>query len=201
MKGELFYMNNVLAVTADLKRCSIAVFYENELFEANENIDSPTYLVQLANDLCATNSIDINKLNRLLTVSGPGSFTGIRTAQSFVKGLSLALDIPADCVSYFDVIKNLYNHENNLVAVINSDKKQVYYRDFLSDTQGVIPSEELDNIITPIKIPLVGDKIISVKYENTVIPDFKSAKFLLDAAEDQLTEVQPLYMIGSYARI
>lgn len=194
-------MNNVLAVTADLKRCSIAVFYENELFEANENIDSPTYLVQLANDLCATNSIDINKLNRLLTVSGPGSFTGIRTAQSFVKGLSLALDIPADCVSYFDVIKNLYNHENNLVAVINSDKKQVYYRDFLSDTQGVIPSEELDNIITPIKIPLVGDKIISVKYENTVIPDFKSAKFLLDAAEDQLTEVQPLYMIGSYARI
>lgn len=194
-------MNNALAVTADLKRCSIAIFYENELFEANEDIDSPTYLVQLAYDLCTTRSIDISKLNRLLTVSGPGSFTGIRTAQSFVKGLSFALNIPAACVSYFDVIKNLYNHGDNLVAVINSDKKQVYYRDFLSDTQGVIPSEELDNVIASSKKNLVGDKIVSDKHENTVIPDFKSARFLLDTTEDQLTEVQPLYMVGSYAKL
>ena len=88
-------MSNILAVTAELKGCSIACKFEGKVFELNENLDSSTYLVKLAQDFCEKYGIDLTKIDRIITASGPGSFTGIRTAQSFVKGLSFALKIPA----------------------------------------------------------------------------------------------------------
>lgn len=188
-------MNNVLAVTADLKRCSIAVRYENKLFEINENLDSPTYLVQLSKNLFDENDIDLDNIQKLITASGPGSFTGIRTAQSFVKGLSLALNIPSACCSYFDVIKNLYG-KNQLIAIIKSEKNQVYYKDFSAKLFGIAPYQKFEENISE-NLPIVGDRIEEIlkftKHEFIEISDFKKARYLLDIENLELY-VKPLYI-------
>ena len=195
-------MNNILAVTADLKRCSIAVKFEGKLSEINEDVNAPTYLVKLAQDFCMRNKIDLQKIDRIITASGPGSFTGIRTAQSFTKGLALALGIPAVCASYFQIIKNLFEQEfgqrNDLVSIIQSEKKQVYFHDFSTGSFGVCPYESLEKMLnSEQKAPLAGDKIIEVlqntKREFFEIKNYKNAKNFLELTEFQPTVV-PLYI-------
>jgi tRNA A37 threonylcarbamoyladenosine modification protein TsaB len=99
---------NVLAITACLKRCSIAIAYDGELFEVNEYIDAPKNLVFLTDELIKSKGVDLRRINGVITVSGPGSFTGIRTAQSLTKGIAFSMKIPAASVSYFDVIQHIY---------------------------------------------------------------------------------------------
>ncbi|MBO4405622.1 MAG: tRNA (adenosine(37)-N6)-threonylcarbamoyltransferase complex dimerization subunit type 1 TsaB [Alphaproteobacteria bacterium] len=202
-------VKNVLAVTADLKRCSIAVKFEGQVFEVNENVNSPTYLVKLVQDLCSQNQIDLKKIDRVVTTSGPGSFTGIRTAQSFVKGIALALKIPAACASYFHVIKNLFGQkfgrERQPVAIIRSEKNQVYFYDFATENFGVSPYESLEKMIsaeksttqTSMAQPLAGDKIDEV-LQNTEreffeINNYKDAKNFLELTDFQ-SKVVPLYI-------
>ncbi len=204
-------IENVLAVTADLKRCSIAVKFDGQMFEINENVNAPTYLVKLAEDLCSRNKIDLERIDRVITASGPGSFTGIRTAQSFAKGFSLALGIPAVCASYFQVIKNLFaqkfGQEKNPTAIIRSEKNQAYFFDFATGNFGVSPYESLEKILNSKKTarasealslqPLAGDKIDEILH-NTAreffeIDDYKDARNFLDLTEFQ-SKVSPLYI-------
>lgn len=191
-----------MAVTADLKRCSIAAKFEGQLFEINENVNTPTYLVKLARDLCSRNKIDLQKIDRIITASGPGSFTGIRTAQSFVKGLSLALKIPAACASYFQVIKNLFGktskQKNDLVAIIKSEKNQVYFHDFATGNFGVSSYDSLEKMLdSEPNLPLAGDEIDEIlqntKREFFEIKDYKNAKNFLELTEYE-PKVAPLYI-------
>ena len=118
-------MKNILAVTACLKRCSVAISYENKIYELNQNVDAASNLVSLANELCEANKIDLRKLDGVVTASGPGSFTGIRVAQSFAKGIALACGLPSLSVSYFDVIQRIFNKQvNKLVIIIKSEKNE-----------------------------------------------------------------------------
>lgn len=188
-------MNNVLAVTADLKRCSVAVRYNNRVFSIDESLDSSTYLVPVTKALLDENNIELSKMERLITSSGPGSFTGIRTAQSFIKGLSLALGIPAFCCSYFDVIKNIFGN-NKFVAVIKSEKNQIYFKDFSSGLYGVTPFQKLEENISS-DLPLAGDKIEEIlNFTNrkfTEVSDFKKAKCFLEI-EALESEIKPIYI-------
>lgn len=190
-------MNNILVVTADLKRCSVALAYDNKIFSKTENLDSATHLVSLVRSVVNSANADLQKINSLITTSGPGSFTGIRVAQSVIKGLALSLNIPAKCLSYFEVIKNVYGKNEDIVALIKSEKQQVYFYDFAARTCGVSSYQELKSQVTP-HIPWVGEKIEklqSICDGNYVeISDFRDAKNLLsltDIADDQ---VCPLYI-------
>ncbi len=49
--------------------------------------------------LLLSERIKIGDLSRLVTSSGPGSFTGLRIAYSSLKGLSLALNLPIETMS------------------------------------------------------------------------------------------------------
>jgi len=185
-------MSNIFAVTAELKRCSIACKFDGQVFEINEDLDSSTYLVKLAQDFCEDHKIDLTKIDRIITTSGPGSFTGIRTAQSFVKGLSLALKIPAVCASYFQVIKDMFGQKKGFVAIIKSAKNQAYFYNFSTDDFGVCPYDQL-----PTDFPLVGDRIDEILPNITrgffEIKDFKNAVNLLELTEFD-PKVAPLYI-------
>ena len=185
-------MSNILAVTAELKRCSIACRFNGQVFELNKDLDASTYLVKFAQDFCEDHNIDLTKIDRIITASGPGSFTGIRTAQSFVKGLSLALKIPAVCASYFHVIKDMFGQKKNFVAIIKSVKNQAYFYNFSTNDFGVCPYDQL-----PTDLPLVGERIDEVLPNITrgffEIKYFRDAVNFLDLTEFD-SKVAPLYI-------
>ncbi len=192
-------MSNILVVTAELKRCSIACRFDGKVFESNKDLDASTYLVKLAQDFCEEYKIDLTKVDRIITASGPGSFTGIRTAQSFVKGLSLALKIPAVCASYFQVIKNMFGQEKGFVAIIKSAKNQAYFYNFSTNDFGVCPYDQL-----PTDLPLVGDRIDEVLPNIThgffEIKYFRDAVNFLDLTEFE-SKVAPLYINAQIKQI
>ncbi len=185
-------MSNILAVTAELKRCSIACKFDGQVFEINKDLDSSTYLVKVAQDFCEKNKIDLQKIDRIITASGPGSFTGIRAAQSFVKGLSLALNIPAVCASYFQVIKDMFGLEKDFISIIKSAKNQAYFYNFSTNDFGVCPYDQLS-----MDLPLVGDRIDEVWPKVTKgffeIKDFRNAVNFLELPEFK-SKVAPLYI-------
>ena len=185
-------MSNILAVTAELKRCSIACKFNGQVFEINQDLDASTYLVKLAQDFCEDYNIDLMKIDRIITASGPGSFTGIRTAQSFVKGLSFSLKIPAVCASYFQVIKDMFGQEKGFIAIIKSAKNQAYFYNFSTNNFGVCPHNQL-----PTNLPLVGDRIDEILPNITrgffEIKDFRNAVSFLKLTEFE-SKVAPLYI-------
>ncbi|MCR5225442.1 MAG: tRNA (adenosine(37)-N6)-threonylcarbamoyltransferase complex dimerization subunit type 1 TsaB [Alphaproteobacteria bacterium] len=188
-------MKNILAVTACLKRCSVAVQYENRVYEVNENADAAANLVHIANKLLKANDIDIKKLNGVITASGPGSFTGIRVAQGFAKGVALARNIPSVSVSYFDVIQKVYGQfSNNLVVVIKSEKNQAYYKIVKDNCIGVAPYDELYDLF-PKDSTIIGEQL-PCDLNVIEIPDFREAKHLLQFTEllNENSTITPLYI-------
>jgi tRNA threonylcarbamoyl adenosine modification protein YeaZ len=183
---------NILAVSACLKRCSIAFLYEEKIYEVNECVDAAANLVWLADDLAKTNNIDFRKIDGVISASGPGSFTGIRAAQSFAKGFAMSLKLPSVGVSYFDVIRKIHVPGDVLSAVlINGENDKIYYK--IGDDFGAATAESLKDKI-PNGAVLVGDAV------NTfpgIIPvtDFRDARHLLHFS-DLITaesEISPLY--------
>jgi tRNA threonylcarbamoyl adenosine modification protein YeaZ len=185
---------NIFAVSACLKRCSVAFLYEKNIFEANEYIDAAANLVWLADNLAKSHNIDFRKIDGIITLSGPGSFTGIRTAQSFAKGLSLSLQLPVACVSCFDVIRAICNVPKNVpsVIVIKSEKDQVYYQNGLDS--GVSAAELLKEKI-PKEAVLIGDAADA--FPNIIrIENFREAKHLLGFSHLITSEskISPMYI-------
>jgi tRNA threonylcarbamoyl adenosine modification protein YeaZ len=176
-------MKNVIAISAHLKYCSVAISYEGRLYEANEDIDAASNLVWLANNLVKLHHIDLQKVDGIITAAGPGSFTGIRAAQSFAKGLALSLRLPAASVPYFDVIASIVQHPSDAVIVIKSEKNQVYYR--INNEIGISSVELLADKISDGAI-LMGDAVDEIvlymknKIVDTIYVDnFRKAKYLL----------------------
>lgn len=198
---------NILAVTACLKRCSIAVMYENSLYEVNEDVDAAENLVLLADDLIKANGID--RIDEIITTSGPGSFTGIRTAQSFVKALAFAKKIPAFSLDYFAVLDDLSADlsDQRKTIVIKSDKNQAYFCKIRSGRQeenaGVASYADIAKNIDENEC-IVGDAINEICAYTTVtrykyIDDFRRAKYLLRFSDDDRKSpiVSPLYINAS----
>jgi tRNA threonylcarbamoyl adenosine modification protein YeaZ len=198
-------MKNIIAVSACLKRCSAAVSYENQLYEINENTDAAANLVWLVDNLVKSKNIDLKQISGIMTASGPGSFTGIRVAQSFAKGLALSLKLPSVSISYFDVVRSIYsgNNSDRLAVVIKSEKSQIYYqtnREF-----GISPPESVGDKIDG-EVALAGDAIDEVvpHLKNRVldavfIDNFREAKHLLNFAHciTKKSQIHPLYITHS----
>jgi tRNA threonylcarbamoyl adenosine modification protein YeaZ len=216
-------MKNVLAVTACLKRCSVAVSYENSVYEINENVDSAGNLVHLARRLIEENRIDLKNIHGVITCSGPGSFTGIRCAQSFAKGFSLALKVPAAGIDYFDVIdsmrlmsvssedplakKNHNNNENRFIA-IGDERDQIFFKNISGDgsyqNTGIVSYENIEKTIAFDEFTLLGNvnrKIMdhiegSKNIFQVDVTNFREARHFLNLS-DRITdnsEIKPFYM-------
>jgi tRNA threonylcarbamoyl adenosine modification protein YeaZ len=197
-------MRNLIAVSACLKRCSLAISRDGELYEVNENVDAAENLVLLADSLIKSNNIDLRSIEGVTVTSGPGSFTGIRAAQSFAKGLALALGIPAVGISYFDVLEDMYEgtHRDNLLVVIRNDGSTVCCQ--IRGRRGIASPADLAEKIGE-QVVLIGDAIAEVLphlkdrvIETVYLPDFRRAGHLLRFAQrlrKGKTEIRPLYMV------
>lgn len=214
---------NIIAVTADLKRCSIAIRYGGEIFERNENADATTHLVSIADDLIHEKKVAIENLSEVVTASGPGSFTGIRVAHSFVKGLSMALKVPAKSASYFNIMLNMARQQSNYATdfqnsliLIKNEKGQFYYCLSTSGNSnyGVTNQDSLVHLLKdfpPQSLHLIGDEDslglatslapviseISKKISSRhIIQNFKRASNLINLCESLnfSNSVKPLYI-------
>ena len=99
---------------------------------SNKNIYTSTYknsknnfdkLTLLIDAFLKKNRISINQIGSLYVNRGPGSFAGIRTSLSIVKGIHFTKKIDYFCFSYSDFVNEDKKKINNWIEVPSLCKK------------------------------------------------------------------------------
>jgi tRNA threonylcarbamoyladenosine biosynthesis protein TsaB len=119
----------VLAFDSALAGCTAAVLHgcevHSRLFETQR--EQAAKLMPMVQDLMAEAKVAFADLGLIVTTVGPGSFTGLRIGLSAARALGLAIDVPVQGVSTFEVVARSAVPENVACLVILETKRTDYY--------------------------------------------------------------------------
>jgi len=127
---------NILGIESSSKECSVAITHNKKTHQSSAliNNDSATSLPIITEELIKKLSLKFSDIDAIAISMGPGSFTGLRVALSYAKGVAIALDIPIIPISTFDVI--LFPHmknikDNPITIIIHSHGNTVYHAKYI----------------------------------------------------------------------
>ena len=103
------------------KRDGSNIVSENILTDENnkQSVELPSAVEKFLNK----NNLKFDDISAVATVVGPGSFTGIRLAIAYAKGLSIGLNIPIVPINKFEIYLN--KHPDAFVA-LDSGKNDLF---------------------------------------------------------------------------
>ena len=129
-----------LFVDTALSYIRLALFKDDFLIDSiNEKCEkNMSSLFDLkVRDLFERNSLSLNQVNKIYTVTGPGSFTGIRVGMTFSKVLAMAQNIKITPISELQVLAS--TSSNGLKASIIDARRGYVYAGIYND--------DLDNVL------------------------------------------------------
>jgi tRNA threonylcarbamoyladenosine biosynthesis protein TsaB len=134
-----------LAIDNSLDFLNIAIGTEKGLVEERngraENRSSEVVAVRVKN-LLDDYGFTPHDLSRIVVTRGPGSFTGVRVALAFCKGLSEGLEIPLIGVPTPDVLAVPFSFltESYVCPLIDAKKGEVFFSLYWVSATGVVTS-------------------------------------------------------------
>ena len=127
---------------------------------------------------CITNI----KLNEIIVVNGPGSFTGVRTGVTVAKTLSYLLNVSIKTVSYLDIMDFSLDSSENLVGFYDNSgifvgkyeyikKKELNSNEFSNlKTDVIIDYSKIYNLIS--KLPKIDPKQVNPIYVKKISVEY-----------------------------
>lgn len=106
---------------------------------------------------------DINDIDAVSTLKGPGSFTGLRVGLAAAKAIAFAVDVPIILIDTCDAIYYENNYSENVLTLMDARRDRVYIkRHFGNDRDNHV--EEVDSIERVIKpTVVVGENLLKYK--------------------------------------
>ena len=135
-------------------------------------------------------NVSLNQLGLIIWGIGPGSFTGIRLAASWVQSFSYAANIPVYGISSLkNIAFQALNHSNKTEVSVLLDAKlsKLYFGRYKTTTKG-IESIQPDQLIHADQMP-AHDYQVSDLDQNPFVPDAKTAITITNQAIDNGTLV------------
>ena len=184
----------VLAIDAALGGC-IAAVIEPEGGQSYSHVlqtgrDQAAKLVPMVQELMGEAGIGFSDLGLIVTTIGPGSFTGLRIGMSTAKTFALALSLPIQGVTTFDVMVRSCAKEDdrNGYFVLLETKRADYYtqifdRDFKPLSEPVcLEAVQVIEAASGKNLILCGDGIERLREEVEIESVFSGIRerFLLD---------------------
>jgi tRNA threonylcarbamoyladenosine biosynthesis protein TsaB len=118
-----------LFIDTALSFIRIALFKDNFLIDfINEECEknmSSLFDVRVM-ELFKRNNLSLNSVNKIYTVTGPGSFTGIRVGMTFSKVLAMSLNIKITPISELQVLASTRVDSSFVAPVIDARRGYVY---------------------------------------------------------------------------
>ncbi len=108
---------------------SIGFFEDNKVIFYTEFLLKKSFseiITPFLDNIIRTEILNLNELDFVSVMIGPGSFTGTRIGLSTAKGLSVGLNIPIVPVTTFKALYKKLKDEKNVVPFIDARKKQVF---------------------------------------------------------------------------
>jgi len=129
----------ILGIETSVKQSSAAIVVENDSYEVFSDIkkDAAKSLPFIVENVLNKAQSSFNDIDGIAISIGPGSFTGLRVGLSYVKGLSLALDIPIIPISTFESMINIVkpNLGKVIQTIIHSHGTALYIAEYISRNQ------------------------------------------------------------------
>ena len=181
--------NNILAIETSGPICSIALRYEKRIESAcskNEN-EHGFVILNFIEKLLKKSGLKKNELDLIAISNGPGSFTGLRVANSVAQALAFANNIPLLPISSLAVLANQASiklEKNRIFVIVNAHMKELYVADYFckKDVIDVLKKEAL------IKVDDLSDSIEKNNYEICYVGN--GVSFLKKIVKDfQISEV------------
>ena len=119
--------------------------------------------------------INIKKLNTIFVITGPGSFTGIRSALTFAKTIQLTNNTDVRGISKFEYLNLIANDKNLLdlrTILIFHRRKQFFTQSFRGNTSISKPE-----IISFEENQKIFNKRTSILCDNNILASFVDKKY------------------------
>ncbi len=121
----------ILAIESSATAASVALTEDNKLiscYTVNHTLTHSETLMPMIDRILKVSETDINTLDYIACISGPGSFTGLRIGAATAKGLALGLDKKIVPVPTLDALAyNLYNCSSVICPVMDARRNQAYF--------------------------------------------------------------------------
>lgn len=116
------------------------------------------YLISDLKDLLSKHNLQLADVTMLCTLTGPGSFTGIRIGLAALQGLRMGIQCPIFTPSTLNTLlyhaQTLDKHEN-IMAIIDSKRGDYFGQKLLSGSPEIYDLEAIENFVQK------GGKLIS----------------------------------------
>jgi tRNA threonylcarbamoyladenosine biosynthesis protein TsaB len=152
----------ILAVDTSTRTCSVALV-DNDRLIAETTIGirqtHSKHLMDIIAQLIAAAKLDIDAVDGLAVVNGPGSFTGLRIGVSTIKGMATATGMPVCGVSALEALAwQCQAYNGRIYAMIDARKAEVYAAGYLAadgelTQQMAAQVDSPDNILKKMKKP------------------------------------------------
>ena len=101
----------ILALEAISNGYSISISKSNKIYNrTSQNQEDTRELIPVLQELLTESNVEIHEISKILTITGHGSYTGIRIAMSIIKGLVFSRSIPILTIDSLDYL-SLLNSE------------------------------------------------------------------------------------------
>jgi|GEM_PF-4268772 len=172
-------MTTILAFDTSQQCCSIAIAQDGTILTQRSEpmaMGQSEVLVPALLQALADVNLKPQDLNKIITITGPGSFTGLRVSLATAQGMGLGLSIPVVGIDAFTAYASCVFTERNILVVIDSQKQDVYCQLFsasrgpLKEPAAINPAHLPDYVGTE-PFVLIGtgiNKILPILDENNL---------------------------------
>jgi len=204
-----------LDFTADMSLTLIGRhFFISKKIKSNKNISE--ILVIEIDKIFNKAKINIKKLDTIFVITGPGSFTGIRSALTFAKTIQLTNNTDVRGISKFEYLNLIANDKNlfDLRTILIFHRKMQFFSQNFKDnlsisTPEIINFEENKKIFNKrtsiicdnnILVNFVDKKYFELINQNIHFVDYNNEKFkMLINKKNKLTnDPRPVYISSNY---
>lgn len=146
----------LLALDTATEACSAALWLDGQVLARYELVGRThtQRMLPMVHGLMAQAGIAFVQLDGLVCGVGPGSFAGVRIGVGFIKGLALALDLPAVPVSSLAMLAQsaLDSGAQQVLAAIDARMNEVYFGAYARDDAGLAGAISAAQVAAPDRV-------------------------------------------------
>jgi tRNA threonylcarbamoyladenosine biosynthesis protein TsaB len=175
---------NLLAIDTATDRISVALSEAANtwLFEADAGLRHSELVMDCIDMLMNKASLKPDKLDGIVCMGGPGSFTGLRIGFSLAKGIALSLGIPFAAIPTLDCISWPFSSWPGIVIPVLDAKKSSFFCSLYHDGKQLCPPMDA----TPTEIASAITSTTDAGHSQFLIPHSSFLILLVGPASEML---------------
>ena len=159
----------ILAFDTSSIACSVAIQKNNNIHCLHEiaPMQQGRRILPMIHSLLDSCSLTLNQLDAIAYGCGPGSFTGIRMANSIVQGLGLVTKLPVISISSLAAIAQAAYIEkqwSHLFVAVDAHSEQIYWAIYSANALGSVELTGQEQICAPEKAALPPSEMNQVDW-------------------------------------